>query len=185
MQDRRQLITEGVKQIKYALAQVIRAVPTSVDKSDLISEGILCVMQCLDDWDVNHPSGAKFSTYAFHRIKGSMLDLIRKQYHYDSTQISQPMRDLEKIQGGDKGVEAEDTYVSAMLRTIDMNFLSRADKILLELYFMRGQTQADIAHNLNVSESWICVKIWKVIEIIRRRNNIPVEGTWVKRNGHR
>ena len=50
--------------------------PSVVDQGDLFQEGMMAVLSALDTYDPNR--GAAFWTYCFPKVKGSMLDLLRK-----------------------------------------------------------------------------------------------------------
>lgn len=44
---------------------------------DIINQGVISLIECVDRFDLNKQ--VKFSTYAYMRIKGSIIDYIRKQ----------------------------------------------------------------------------------------------------------
>jgi len=44
---------------------------------DMVNQGIITIIDCIDKFEVD--KGVKFETYAFLRVKGSIIDFIRKQ----------------------------------------------------------------------------------------------------------
>ena len=46
-------------------------------EEDLINQGVLALMDCMDRYDKT--KGAKFETYAYMRVRGALIDFIRKQ----------------------------------------------------------------------------------------------------------
>ncbi|HWE01851.1 MAG TPA: sigma-70 family RNA polymerase sigma factor [Tepidisphaeraceae bacterium] len=57
--------------------QLLRRLPNKVDADDLISEGQVGLLRAARDF--NSARGAEFSTYAYWRIRGAMMDWIRSQ----------------------------------------------------------------------------------------------------------
>jgi RNA polymerase sigma factor (sigma-70 family) len=60
--------------------QLKRKVPSRIDEEELISEGQVGLLRAARDFDPTR--GAAFATYAYWRIRGSMLDWIRSQNWY-------------------------------------------------------------------------------------------------------
>ena len=62
-----------VKRIAYHL---LNKLPDSVQVDDLIQAGMLGLLEAIKHFDVSH--GASFDTYAGIRIRGAMLDEVRR-----------------------------------------------------------------------------------------------------------
>lgn len=70
-------IINEYKSLVRAIAHAfISRLPPSVDPNDLIQEGTIGLLEAHRKYTPEE--GAKFSTYATHRIKGAMLDFLRK-----------------------------------------------------------------------------------------------------------
>lgn len=101
-----------VKRIAYHL---ISRLPSCVQVEDLIQSGMIGLLEAAKNYDATQ--GASFETYAGIRIRGSMLDEIRKgdwtprSLHRKVREISQAMREIETEQGRD----ARDSEVAARL----------------------------------------------------------------------
>jgi DNA-directed RNA polymerase specialized sigma subunit len=52
------------------------SVPTGFDRDDLLGWGMIGLLSAADTWDASR--GLKFSTYAFPRIRGAILDEMRR-----------------------------------------------------------------------------------------------------------
>ena len=91
-----------VKRIAYHL---ISRLPSCVQVEDLIQSGMIGLLEAARNYDATQ--GASFETYAGIRIRGSMLDEIRKgdwtprSLHRKVREISQAMRQIEAEMGRD------------------------------------------------------------------------------------
>jgi len=101
-----------VKKIAYHLRHRL---PPSVQTDDLIQAGMVGLIEAAGNYDASQ--GASFSTYAGIRIRGAMLDEIRRtdwtprSVHKRTRMVSEAIRDIEHAQGRD----AKDSEVAAHL----------------------------------------------------------------------
>lgn len=101
-----------VKRIAYHLKGRL---PSSVQVDDLIQSGMLGLIEAMQKYDATQ--GASFETYAGIRIRGAMLDEIRKgdwtprSVHRKSREVSEAVRSVEARTGR----EARDEEVAAEL----------------------------------------------------------------------
>jgi len=111
---------ELVKRIAYHLAGRL---PASVEVDDLIQAGMLGLLEAASNYSVGR--GASFETYAGIRIRGAMLDGLRKldwaprSVHRKARAVATAMREIETEMGRDArdgeiaermGVPLEDYY---------------------------------------------------------------------------
>jgi len=93
---------ELVKRIAYHLAGRL---PPSVDVADLIQAGMLGLLEAAANYTANR--GASFETYAGIRIRGAMIDALRKldwaprSVHRKARAVAATMREIEKETGRD------------------------------------------------------------------------------------
>lgn len=93
---------ELVKRIAYHLAGRL---PPSVDVADLIQAGMLGLLEAAANYAANR--GASFETYAGIRIRGAMIDALRKldwaprSVHRKARAVAAAMREIEKETGRD------------------------------------------------------------------------------------
>ena len=93
---------ELVKRIAYHLAGRL---PPSVDVADLIQAGMLGLLEAASNYAANR--GASFETYAGIRIRGAMIDALRKldwaprSVHRKARAVAAAIREIEKETGRD------------------------------------------------------------------------------------
>ena len=91
-----------VKRIAYHL---LARLPASVQVDDLIQSGMIGLLEASNNFD--HSKGASFETFAGIRIRGSMLDEIRRgdwtprSVHKNSRMVSEAIKTLEAKLGRD------------------------------------------------------------------------------------
>lgn len=94
--------TPLVKRIAYHL---MSRLPPSVQQDDLIQAGMIGLLEALRNYDASQ--GASFQTYARIRIRGAMLDEIRKNdwaprsVHRKARMVAEVVRDIENRTGRD------------------------------------------------------------------------------------
>ncbi len=100
-----QLIEEHAPLVKRIAYHLISRLPACVQVDDLIQSGMIGLLEAAKNYDATQ--GASFETYAGIRIRGSMLDEIRKgdwtprSLHRKVREITQAMREIEAEQGRD------------------------------------------------------------------------------------
>lgn len=75
--DREQLILDHLPLLHHIAGRMVIDMPGSVEREDLIGYGMIGLIGAADGWDPGR--GLKFSTYAFPRIRGAILDELRRQ----------------------------------------------------------------------------------------------------------
>ena len=101
-----------VKRIAYHL---LARLPASVQADDLIQAGLIGLLEAARHFDPSQ--GAAFETYAGIRVRGAMLDEIRRydwvprSVHRKARAIAEALRDIEQREGRD----AEDKEVAQKL----------------------------------------------------------------------
>ncbi len=106
-----------VKRIAYHL---MSRLPPSVQADDLIQAGMIGLLEASRNYDASQ--GASFETYAGIRIRGAMLDEIRRtdwtprSVHRKARQVAEAVREIENQEGRD----ARDVEVAAKLG-MDLN----------------------------------------------------------------
>src|SRR5687768_9421751 len=74
--DRDQLILDHVPLLKHLVGRMSFDLPPQVDRDDLFGFGMLGLIQAADSWEPGR--GLKFSTYAYTKIRGAILDELRR-----------------------------------------------------------------------------------------------------------
>lgn len=74
---RQALVENYARVVKYVAGRMAIGLPHYVDQNDLVSAGLLGLIQAVDNFDPGR--GIKFETYAIPRIRGAILDELRSQ----------------------------------------------------------------------------------------------------------
>jgi RNA polymerase sigma factor for flagellar operon FliA len=70
-------IVQNINLVNNVARRFQRRVPPCVTLDDLVSAGMIGLIQAVDRFD--HSRDLKFKTYAQHRIRGAMLDFLREE----------------------------------------------------------------------------------------------------------
>lgn len=105
-----------VKRIAY---HMMGRLPSAVQLDDMVQAGMIGLFEALKGYDMSR--GASFETYARIRIRGAMIDEVRRgdwtprSVYRKSRQLSEAIREVEEREGRD----AKDGEIAALLN-IDM-----------------------------------------------------------------
>ena len=75
--DRDKLILDHVPLLRHIAGRLALDLPSNFDRDDLVGYGMLGLIAAADSFEVGR--GLKFSTYAFPKIRGAILDELRRQ----------------------------------------------------------------------------------------------------------
>ena len=99
------LVTQYASLVKRIAYHIMSRLPPSVQVDDLIQAGMIGLLEAARNYDAGQ--GASFETYAGIRIRGAMLDEIRKgdwaprSVHRKARQVAEAVRDIENATGRD------------------------------------------------------------------------------------
>ncbi len=115
-----QIVEKHAPLVKRIACHLINRLPASVQLEDLIQAGMIGLLEASRNYDERQ--GASFETYAGIRIRGSMLDEIRKNdwaprsVHRKARMVAEAVRTIENANGRD----ARDTEIAESLElTLD------------------------------------------------------------------
>lgn len=100
LRTRDELIEEYAPLVKYIAERLSARLPSSIEVDDLINTGVLGLIDAIDKFIPDR--GVKFKTYAEFRIRGAMLDHLRRQdwaprsMRRKERELSQVFRNLEQ-----------------------------------------------------------------------------------------
>ena len=86
------LLTENLSLVHHVARQLGRRLSDKVDHDELVSAGILGLMSAMTAFDPGR--GLAFSTFAVPRIRGAILDELRRQDHVPRS-VRRKTRDIE------------------------------------------------------------------------------------------
>lgn len=110
------LVSEHAALVKRIAYHLLSRLPPSVQVDDLIQAGMLGLLEAVRHYD--HSQGASFETYAGIRIRGAMLDELRRydwtprSVHRKAREVAEAMRAIEAKTGRD----ARDAEVAEYLQ---------------------------------------------------------------------
>jgi RNA polymerase sigma factor for flagellar operon FliA len=90
---RERLILHYAPLVKFVAARLGAGLPQTVEQADLVSYGIIGLMDALEKFDLSR--GIKFETYAVPRIRGAILDELRAM-DWIPRSIRSKAREVEK-----------------------------------------------------------------------------------------
>ncbi len=140
-----------------------RRLPPTVEVDDLINDGVLGLMEALRRYDPQRRVG--FTTYAGHRIRGAILDGLRRRdplpRAYRRRQKTEPNHRVQflaldealMVPDGEEG-DPEALAVEADLRRqvwLGLAALPPRDRQVLVLRMVRGLTLREVAAHLSLS----------------------------------
>ncbi len=91
--EKERIIREFLPKIKALAVSLSYQLPKNVSIDDLIQEGLMGLLSSFENYDPS--KGASFSTYALKRIKGAMLDYLRK-LDWVPRNLRKKMKELEE-----------------------------------------------------------------------------------------
>lgn len=90
---RNRLVIQYSPLVKYVAGRVRSGLPQSVEQADLISEGIIGLIDAIDRFEPDR--GLQFQTYAVSRIRGAMIDSLRAS-DWVPRSLRDKTRDIER-----------------------------------------------------------------------------------------
>jgi RNA polymerase sigma factor for flagellar operon FliA len=99
------LLQENLSLVHYVSKQLSRSLSADTDPDEMVNIGTLGLMSALESFDASR--GLAFSTYAVPRIRGAILDELRRQDHVPRS-IRRKTRDI---------AQARETLMRALGRT--------------------------------------------------------------------
>jgi len=103
--DSHDLVKQYTSLVRRIAHHLMGRLPPSVQTEDLVQAGMIGLLEAAKNYDKS--KGASFETYAGIRIRGSMLDEIRKgdwaprSVHRNTRKIAQTIRNIENNMGRD------------------------------------------------------------------------------------
>jgi len=120
---REEIVRKYLYLVKYVAGRVAIGLPPNVEFNDLVSYGLLGLFDAIEKYDVNQ--GNKFETYGVSRVRGSIMDELRKLdwaprlLRKRAREIERKTRELEEKMGR---VPTEEELARALgMRPEDLN----------------------------------------------------------------
>lgn len=117
---REEIVRKYLYLVKYVAGRVAIGLPPNVEFNDLVSYGILGLFDAIDKYDVSQ--GNKFETYGVSRIRGAIMDELRKLdwaprlLRKRAREIERKMREIEEKRGR---VATDEELAKSMKMSVD------------------------------------------------------------------
>jgi len=101
--EQEQLVTDHVELVKRIAYHLLARLPAHTEVEDLVQSGMIGLLEAAKNYDASR--GASFSTFAGFRIRGAMLDEVRRHdwtprsVHRKQREVSNAIRELEAEHG--------------------------------------------------------------------------------------
>ncbi len=92
--NRDELVLEHVPLLRHIVGRMSFDLPSSIDRDDLFGFGMLGLIAAADSWDASR--GFAFSTYAYSRMRGAILDELRRMDFLPRGR-REKVRELERV----------------------------------------------------------------------------------------
>ena len=145
--DREKLILDHVPLLKHIAGRMSLDMSKSIDREDLCGYGMIGLVQAADAWEPGR--GLAFSTFAYPRIRGAILDELRRRDFLPRgrrekvRELERAMRELEQASGAIPSPEELADVLGASLDEIDAILLSAKSA---------GETSLDDAVSVDLSQ---------------------------------
>ena len=162
-----------------------------IDERDFFQFGIEGLSEAIDRFDPDY--GTKFETYAIQRIRGKILDELRKiqikprstsgdkenQVHYSNVSLTSSYDNEEGYMLYEvipsEAENPEQTYEKMELKEVLINAikeLEERDRLVITLYYYENLSYKEIAQVLNITVSRVSQVHTKILELLKQKMNI-------------
>ena len=100
--DRDALVLDHVPLLRHIVGRMSQDLPRGLDRDDLFGFGMLGLLAAADSWDASR--GLAFSTYAYPRIRGAILDELRRMDFLPRGR-REKVRELERVVAERRGAD--------------------------------------------------------------------------------
>lgn len=155
-EEARRLLIESYQPLVFKQALPYRALENIMD---VVQEGTIGLIEAVEHYDPDR--GVAFSLFAVHRIRGRMLNFLRKEGSIDiacmdAAAIDGGMTLKENLMDMSPSVAEQAEDHELMLRIQQaMERLPVKEKTVLESIYMQSETANDVADGLQLSTSHI------------------------------
>lgn len=150
----RMALIEQYQPLVFKEAYTYRHIVTDI--MDCVQEGTIGLIEAVERFD--YEKGVAFSLYAIHRIRGRILDYLRKEGRggvllQDVTEESSWWEELPDQTASIENVVEEKAYGSIVIGAL--NKLPTQEKRIMEEVYLEDKTVAHVAKELQCSNSYI------------------------------
>ncbi|MCX8228436.1 MAG: sigma-70 family RNA polymerase sigma factor [Planctomycetota bacterium] len=150
----------------YVVNKITPRLPNTVSEEELHAAGMMGLWKATRSYDAS--KGAEFKTYAYHRIRGAVLDELRTLDFLPRSMRERAKRDgiaapavvgipvnedgSESLSGCRRSSSVENADLHAALMK-EMEDLPEKMRAVMHLYYQEGMKMRDIGERLSLTES--------------------------------
>ena len=150
----------------YVVNRVRTRLPASVSEEELYSAGMVGLMTASRSYDPSR--GAEFKTYAYHRIRGAILDELRRMDFLPRSQREKARREgveapsfvgIPTDEDGQESLAADPMEAALenreLMGRLQAEILQLPEKmrVVMNLYYSEGMKMREIGERLHLTES--------------------------------
>lgn len=132
-------------------------------ENDIISEACYGLICAVDSFDPTR--GIPFAGYGAWRIRGAVLDYLRRYFHRESSIIAEGHEILTTICKSND--DTDEHYMINLMNTL-FSTLTEKEAFMLRKIFLEGVSQRDLANYYKVTPSAICQQINSALAKLKR-----------------
>jgi RNA polymerase sigma factor for flagellar operon FliA len=181
----RNKIVLGFRDLPKIVASQFRNMATGYAQlEDMVSQGMLMLIDCIEKFDDSR--GMKFESYAYLRIRGAIIDLMRKQdwvtrrvrknsnlvqdaYTELSNKLLRDPTDKEIAEYLEVSVEEYSKISAEISSAVVLSFEDMLANLKKDDEFQKYNTSAEISPDKNVLDNELKTKLAKAIEALSER----------------
>ena len=151
---RNELVEANLDFVRRVAEQVKRKLPAgTMDLDDLFQEGVIGLMTAASKYDSSQNDN--FEGYAYPRVRGAMLDSLRRRHWYNLTapQLLDGALPPDPIAFDEAESDIERNQRAAILERAEDLELKGRELLIVIRYYHQEQSEAAIALALAISES--------------------------------
>jgi RNA polymerase sporulation-specific sigma factor len=171
--ENRAALIEKYQPLVYHILGQLPQVP-SEERVDVISEGTLALIEAVDAFDSGR--GVKFITFAYLKVKGRMLDYLRRRKPFVSLDGAAEFSAYTRIIGFSDRRPIQQTLSSLRLAEELLRLLTPAEERILRLVYQRGYSQDEVARALACSRANVSILHKRALK--RMRKIVSSKAAW-------
>jgi RNA polymerase sigma factor FliA len=154
--ERNELVVRELPQVYYVAARIRERLPKHVEMEDLVQAGVIGLLEACRNYDSE--KDAQFSTFAKHRIRGAILDSLRK-LDWGSRALRRKGREIAssiaRLEAKLGRYPMEEEIAADLKMRVDelQNTMAQLDGLLLVGQLARSSTPGNHAESFDLIES--------------------------------
>jgi len=171
--ENRAILIERYQPLVYHILGQLPSIPPG-ERVDLISEGTLALIESVDAYDAKR--GVKFLTFAYLRVKGRMLDYLRRRRVFLPLPEAAEFSSYIRLIGFSERRPAEEQLRSLRLAEQLLLLLTPAEERILRLIYQEGLTQEEVSRVLDCTRANVSILHKRALN--RMRKAISSSACW-------